>query len=219
MRCEYHGYSGKLCSGQNDYIPEITVPAAARNAGHREMKGDEKLKGKYSAWDACRLAGLYIVLYFVSAVLFIALFHTPLFRNIDVLMYRGTVFVVLSAVAAALLLLAVRRISGWDFISMHDVVLLLCGCCCVNMVFFTLVPVTVERSVSVFMLSYMDENEGKAFTEDEIKEIFTEKYVNDFGAFEKRFHEQLVTGTITLNEDGAYGITERPLSPQQSWGE
>ncbi len=173
------------------------------------MKGDEKLKRKYSAWDACRLAGLYIVLYLISAVLFTALFHTPLLQDMDVLMYRGTVFVVLSAVAAALLFLAVRRVSGWDFISMHDVALLLCGCCCVNMVFFTLVPVTVERSVSVFMLSYMEENEQKAFTEDEIKEIFADKYVNDFGAFEKRFHEQLVTGTVAENGDGAYTITKR----------
>ena len=81
--------------------------------------------------------------------------------------------------------------------------------CCVNMVIFTLIPVTVERSVSVFMLSYMDENSDQKFTKDDIGEVFTAKYVNDYGAFDKRFDEQLVTGTIVDNGDGTYTITDQ----------
>lgn len=80
--------------------------------------------------------------------------------------------------------------------------------CCVNMVFLTLIPVTVERSVSVFMLSYMEENSDQTFTEESVGEVFTSKYVEDYGAFEKRFEEQVVTGTIRQNEDGTYSITE-----------
>lgn len=79
--------------------------------------------------------------------------------------------------------------------------------CCVNTVFFVLVPVTVERSVSVFMLSYMEENQDHSFSEEEIKEAFTDKYVDEYGAFEKRFKEQIETGTIIDNGDGTYRIT------------
>ena len=79
--------------------------------------------------------------------------------------------------------------------------------CCVNMVLFTLIPVTVERSVSVFMLSYMDENSDRSFTEDDVQQIFTDKYVKDYGAFEKRFEEQIATGTLKDNGDGTYSIT------------
>ena len=81
--------------------------------------------------------------------------------------------------------------------------------CCVNTVLFTLIPVTVERSVSVFMLSYMEENSDQTFTQDSVGEVFTEKYVTDYGAFEKRFVEQVATGTIEENADGSYSITER----------
>ena len=59
------------------------------------------------------------------------------------------------------------------------------------------------------MLSYMDQNEELQFTQKDIEEIFVEKYVKDYGAFEKRFHEQLVTGSIQENEDGTYCITSR----------
>ncbi len=59
------------------------------------------------------------------------------------------------------------------------------------------------------MLSYMDENADQTFTEESVGEVFTSKYVEDYGAFEKRFDEQVVTGTIEKNPDGTYSITGR----------
>ena len=97
----------------------------------------------------------------------------------------------------------------WKFVTIMDIIMMFVIFCCVNTVLFTLVPVTVERSVSVFMLSYMDENSDKTFTQEDVGDIFTAKYVNDYGAFEKRFNEQVVTGTIKQNPDGTYSITDR----------
>ena len=65
-----------------------------------------------------------------------------------------------------------------------DVILMFLGFCLVNMVLFTLIPVTVERSVSVFTLSYMEEN-PQAYTVEEMEEVFNEKYVQEFEAFDK----------------------------------
>ena len=59
------------------------------------------------------------------------------------------------------------------------------------------------------MLSYMEENQDQTFTEESVGEVFTSKYVEDYGAFEKRFDEQVVTGTIVQNEDGTYSITPK----------
>ena len=42
----------------------------------------------------------------------------------------------------------------------------------------------------------------------EIEEIFKEKYVVEYGAFEKRFNEQVETGTIVENPDGTYSMTD-----------
>ena len=39
--------------------------------------------------------------------------------------------------------------------------------------------------------------------------MFVDKYVDEYGAFEKRFEEQSITGTIEKNADGTYSITDK----------
>lgn len=164
---------------------------------------------KQKIGNICKLSGIYAGLYLIATAFFIGLFHTPLLKSLDVLMYRGTVFIVLSGIFAVLLMAVCRHVLPAGWITIKDMLLLFCGCCCINMVLFTLIPVTVERSISVFMLSYMDENADLDFTEQDMEKIFVDQYVDGYGAFEKRFHEQIVTGSICSNGDGSYRITER----------
>ncbi len=164
-------------------------------------------KGSGSAGSVLLLIGLYALIYIVCTAAFIGLFHTALFKDMEVLMYRGIVFLMITGVVSAVIMGIIRKF--WGFVTIRDVIMMFCIFCCVNMVFLTLIPVTVERSVSVFMLSYMQENKDQTFTEESVGEVFTTKYVEDYGAFEKRFEEQVVTGTIVQNEDGTYSITPK----------
>ena len=160
-----------------------------------------------TAGSVIALIGIYALIYVVCTALFIGLFHTDILKNMEVLMYRGVAFIVMTGVIAAVVMGIIRKF--WGFVTVRDIIMMFVIFCCVNMVFLTLVPVTVERSVSVFMLSYMDENSDLSFTQESVGEVFTSKYVEDYGAFEKRFDEQVVTGTIEQNPDGSYSITER----------
>ena len=172
------------------------------------MSGSQKDESKKtSAGSVIKLILLYIGIYLVCSLMFVGLFHTGLLKSMDVLMYRGIAFIVLTGLVAAIVMGVIRKF--WKFVTIRDIIMMFVIFCCVNTVLFTLVPVTVERSVSVFMLSYMDENSDKTFTQEDVGEIFTAKYVNDYGAFEKRFNEQVVTGTIKQNPDGTYSITDR----------
>ncbi len=164
-------------------------------------------KGGGSAKSVIGLIGIYALIYVVCSVMFVALFHTGILKDMGVLMYRGIVFIVITGAIAAIVMGVIRKF--WGFITVRDIIMMFVIFCCVNMVFLTLIPVTVERSVSVFMLSYMDENSDQTFTQESVGEVFTSKYVEDYGAFEKRFDEQVVTGTIEENPDGSYTITER----------
>ena len=164
-------------------------------------------KSSGTAGNIFALIGIYILIYLVCTALFIGLFHTGLLKNMEVLMYRGVAFIMITGVVAGVIMGIARKL--WGFITIRDIIMMFVIFCCVNMVFLTLVPVTVERSVSVFMLSYMDENSDQTFTQESVGEVFTSKYVEDYGAFEKRFDEQVVTGTIEQNPDGTYSITER----------
>ncbi|MBO4579218.1 MAG: hypothetical protein J5715_03590 [Clostridiales bacterium] len=163
-------------------------------------------KNKTEVKKVLGLIGIYIVIYIVCTAMFVALFHTPVLANMKVLMYRGIGLLIITGIIAAVAMAVIKKF--WKFITVRDIIMVFVIFCCVNMVIFTLVPVTVERSVSVFMLSYMDENSDQKFTKDDIGEVFTAKYVNDYGAFDKRFDEQLVTGTIVDNGDGTYTITD-----------
>ena len=151
----------------------------------------------------------YAVLYVISFLLLILLIRTPLLKGMHVLMYRGIVMIVLAGIMASALLVLFKKWRKITWLSAKDVVLVFILTCSINMVFFTLIPVTVERSVSVFMLSYMDTYSDRTYTEDEVAKIFVEKYVDEYGAFEKRFDEQLTTGTIVQNADGTYSITDK----------
>ncbi len=156
--------------------------------------------------DVLKLIGIYALIFIVCTAVFIALFHTHLFAGMEVLMYRGIVFLIIAGALAAIAMAVVRHF--WGYVTIRDIIMMFVVFCCVNMVLFTLIPVTVERSVSVFMLSYMEENSDQTFTEESVGDIFTDKYVIEYGAFDKRFEEQAVTGTIEQNEDGSYSITD-----------
>ena len=156
--------------------------------------------------DILKLIGIYALIYIIYSIIFVLLFHTGLLAGMEVLMYRGIVFIIITGILSAVTMGIVRKF--WSFVTIRDIIMVFVIFCCVNMVLFTLIPVTVERSVSVFTLSYMDENSDHAFTKEEVEDIFTSKYVVDYGAFDKRFNEQIATGTLVDNGDGTYSITD-----------
>lgn len=153
-----------------------------------------------------KIIGVYLTIYVLCSVIFIALFHTPILKGMEVLMYRGIVFIIMAGLMSMLgMFLCTKK---WkELFDIKDVILMFLGFCSVNMVLFTLIPVTVERSVSVFTLSYMEEN-PQAYTVEEMEEIFNEKYVQEFQAFDKRFKEQIVSGNVDETEDG-FVLNER----------
>jgi hypothetical protein len=161
---------------------------------------------KYTFKDILKLIGLYALIYIICSAVFVGLFHTPILKGYDVLMYKGIGFIIVTGIIAAVLMGICRKL--WNKVEIKDIIMMFVIFCCVNTVLFTLIPVTVERSVSVFMLSYMEENKDQTFTQQEIEEIFKEKYVVEYGAFEKRFNEQVETGTIVENPDGTYSMTD-----------
>lgn len=175
------------------------------------MRGKSRIDMKNKIIKISVCIALYAVIYLVCTVIFIGLFHTPLFRSMNVLLYRGILFIILTGFLAALIMFVACKKMRMLSLDGKDVFLMFCGYCCLNMVLFTLLPVTVERSISVFMLSYMDENDNQTFTEEEMSQIFVDEYVNGYGAFEKRFHEQVVSGNIKQADEG-YIITSRGKS-------
>ena len=92
-----------------------------------------------------------------------------------------------------------KKISN-SFFTLRDIILALVLFFCVNLTFFTHLPVTAERSISVFLLEYFNKNSDRYLTKEEITKIFIDKYLYENKAMEKRLHEQIFSGNI--NQDG-----------------
>lgn len=154
-----------------------------------------------------RWIGVFIICYAFGTLMFILLFHTPLFYSMNVLMYRGIVLLILSAVITTILLILLNK---FVLHSIHgkDIAMMVMMLLCINMVLFTLLPVTVERSFSVYMLNYMSNHDEQVMTEQEIREVFAKKYLDEYDAIGKRFDEQIITGSIVKKGEG-YVITDR----------
>jgi len=76
-----------------------------------------------------------------------------------------------------------------------------------NSVVFTHLPVTADRSISVFMLAYMDSTDGSLSSAD-IEDVVVTEYVRERGAIDKRLDEQIVSGNIEKVGD-RYRITDQ----------
>lgn len=153
------------------------------------------------------LLGYHFIFFSVGTVIFIFLFHTPLFKN-TILFYRGVIFLLLSCTITTPFLLLFRKSSPTHVWTYRDILLSLVLTFSLNLVFFTHLPVTADRSISVFMLGYLNSNPGKSTTSQEITEFFTQKYLYEYGAMDRRLNEQIESGNIVQNGSD-YKISKR----------
>jgi len=92
------------------------------------------------------------------------------------------------------------------FFALRDIILALVLFFCVNLTFFTHLPVTAERSISVFLLDYFNKNSDRYLTKEEVTKIFIDKYLYEDKAIEKRLHEQIFSKNI-IKEGSNYKIS------------
>jgi hypothetical protein len=148
-----------------------------------------------------KLLLIYGVSFIVGTGIFIDLFHTGLFGFLDVFFYRGiALLLVACTVVAVVLLIYWKQTHG--IISLKDIYSIVLTLFSVNLLFFTHVPVTGERSVSVFLLGYMNTNANRVITKEELTDVFLRTYIGTDDNIQKRIHEQLVSGDIVSKGNG-----------------
>jgi hypothetical protein len=148
---------------------------------------------------------LYFVSFIIGTVIFVDLFHTVLFSGIDIFFYRGIALLCVASVFIGSTLFVVRKLIP-GVIALKDIYIIILTLVSVNLLFFTHVPVTGERSISVFLLRYM--NTKTVVTKEDLRQVFLQQYIGSEDNIQKRIHEQLVTGDIVQQGKG-YILTSR----------
>lgn len=162
------------------------------------------MKDASNSWVKFSL--FHICCFLAGSVFFVLLFHTPLLVN-AVLFYRGVLFLLVTGIIMGGAVVWLKH-TGWGraFLTYRDVILAVVLVVCLNLVFFTHVPVTADRSMSLFLLGYMNAHSSQVMSAHQFNQIFIDKYVLERGATQKRFGEQAATGTMKKVE-GGYTIT------------
>ncbi|HMN71802.1 MAG TPA: hypothetical protein PKA55_08025 [Rhodoblastus sp.] len=143
----------------------------------------------------------------VGGVIFALLMRLATLLGPGVLFYRGLVALAVTALAllvvSALLLPKLARallLRADDSIGGAIV-----AACLLSSV-FVLGPVTVDRSISVFMLSQF-ESAGKPLTVEEIRDRFVRTYVVDWAQMDRRVKEQQLSGNLEPADGGGWKLT------------
>lgn len=144
-----------------------------------------------------------------GVVLFWLLFYLNVLADFKILFYRGLLIISIVCIAQVLLLLLflVRGNQKKSSGAVPHAISIAMICMAINMTFFIVLPVSLDRSVSVFLLGYMVEKNVPA-TRGELEKAFNDIYVVRYGAINRRIEEQIASGNLIETSPGYYKLTK-----------
>jgi hypothetical protein len=154
------------------------------------------------------IVGLYGLACALGFGLLVLCFQVGLLGGIDILFYRGLVLIVLAFLGTFGCLALARNALRRAGLGLRDAFAAAVLSLSLNLSFLIVVPVTVDRSISIFVLGEMAARPDDVFTPDAMSEDFIRVYVGEGRQIERRLREQAVSGNVV--RDGAgYRISSR----------
>jgi hypothetical protein len=145
---------------------------------------------------------LYAAAPVIGFALLVALFRAGVLAEVNILFYRGLALIALAFVATfGAVFLAARRgpiagVRGRDAFSAAVLSLAF------NLCFLVIFPVTIDRSISVFVLGEMAAHADRAYSADQMAQVFSNVYVGEDQQIDRRMREQLLSGNVERVGDG-----------------
>jgi hypothetical protein len=152
---------------------------------------------------------IHFGVFVLFTIIYITSFRTGLFQTINVFFYRGILLLLTASLFLATTLVFLKRNTKFsDYLNYYDLIVSVIVFFSFNLIFFTHVPVTADRSLSVFMLGSMTQDIDGSYRKDELENLFIEKYINENNNIGKRIDEQLSSGNI-MEANNEYKLTDR----------
>lgn len=159
-----------------------------------------------------RVIGLYVVVALAFTVMFIMMVRSG-FAGDAPLFYRGVFFLGLTWLVVFALSIVFRAVSA-GMTSVESLFSATVLALSVNFAFFVIIPVTIDRSVTTFLLSSMDSEgpTGGGYSKADLQQILKSNYLGKFDAVGRRLDEQILSGNISETSVGVYELTEQAQS-------
>lgn len=147
------------------------------------------------------LAGLSIF----GFAIYVLLFWVGIGASITILFYRGVALAIVAAIVVVLAAIWLARRTGDTSLPIAAASLSLSF----NLCFLVLLPVTVDRSVTVYLLSTIERRQEAGIGARELEQAFIDGYVVRMGAIDRRIEEQRVSGNIEVDAKGKVRLTHQ----------
>lgn len=135
--------------------------------------------------------------------IYLLLFWLDLGGSIGILFYRGVALAVAAAIATAIAGAWLVRGSDDRSLAIAAGALSLSF----NICFLVLLPVTVDRSISVYLLSTIEQHQKPGIKPAALQTAFIDGYVVRMGAIDRRIDEQRRSGNVVVTPDGKVKLT------------
>lgn len=145
---------------------------------------------------------LYTAAPVIGFVLLVALFRAGVLSQVNILFYRGLALIALAFVATFGLIFALARRGPLAGVGGRDAFSAAVLSLAFNLCFLVIFPVTIDRSISVFVLGEMAAHADRAYSADQMASVFSNVYVGEDRQIDRRLREQLLSGNVERVGDG-----------------
>lgn len=137
--------------------------------------------------------------------LYCMLLASGLFAGTTILFYRGIILAAVAAIAAGGIGAVIARKRGTAPLAVASAL----TCFSVSTCFLVLFPVTIDRSVSVYLLATIDRQGAEGMSTDALEAAFVSGYVRDMRAIDRRIAEQELSGNVVQDAQGKVRLTDQ----------
>ena len=143
----------------------------------------------------------------IGLSVYLALLASPVLRDMPILFYRGAVLAAVAGGFAAFVGVLIGRRMGIPLLALPAGVVTAALALC----FLVLFPVTIDRSVSVYLLATIDAQQADGIDRNALEAAFVKGYVRDLHAIDRRIAEQRASGNLVVAADGRLHLTAQGL--------
>jgi len=136
---------------------------------------------------------------------YVLLFWSGAAASIRILFYRGIILAIAAAIVTGIAALWPARRTRDSALPVAATALSLSF----NICFLVLLPVTVDRSISVYLLSTIERAQAAGIDGPALQRAFVDGYVVRMDAVGRRIDEQRTTGNVTVVPDGKIHLTSQ----------
>jgi hypothetical protein len=149
---------------------------------------------------------LYAAAPVIGFVLLVALFRAGVLAQVNILFYRGLALIALAFAATFATVFALARRGPISGVRGRDAFSAAVLSLAFNLCFLVVFPVTIDRSISVFVLGQMAAHADRAYSTDQMSKVFSDVYVGEDRQIDRRMREQLLSGNVE-RVGGGYRIS------------